>query len=167
MALCVTSRLFLNTSRDGDSTTSLGRWFHCPVTLSVKNFFLTSNLNFPWRTLRLSSCSVSGCDVVCHWTCLSCDGIEMCSFCLEFLGVDCVFMKEFSQSCSQFAAFSQNWFCSPSGWHFPSRTTSVVLSLLKGPWGIFRGNFTLHFLSFGYCYSKIAVLNCSWFSTLK
>lgn len=38
---------------------------------------------------------------------------------------------------------------------------SVVLSLLKGPWAIFRGNFTLRLLSFGYGCSKI-VLYCSF-----
>jgi len=36
----------LNTSRDGDSTTSLG-------SLSVKKFFLISNLNLLWQNLRL------------------------------------------------------------------------------------------------------------------
>jgi len=33
------STRFLNTSRDGDSTTSLGSLFQCLTTLSVKNFF--------------------------------------------------------------------------------------------------------------------------------
>jgi len=39
--------VFLNTSRDGDSTTSLGSLFQCLTTLSVKKFFLISNLNLP------------------------------------------------------------------------------------------------------------------------
>ena len=43
---------FLNTSRDGDSTTSLGSSLQCLTTLSVNKFFLTSNLNLPWRHLR-------------------------------------------------------------------------------------------------------------------
>ena len=47
--LSVTSTHLLNTSRDGDSTTSLGSLFQCLITLSVKKFFLISNLNFPWR----------------------------------------------------------------------------------------------------------------------
>ena len=38
---------FFNTSRDGDSTTSLGSLFQCFTTLSVKKFFLISNLNLP------------------------------------------------------------------------------------------------------------------------
>jgi len=43
---------FLITSRDGDSTTSLGSLFQCFTTLSVKKFFLISNLNLPWHNLR-------------------------------------------------------------------------------------------------------------------
>jgi len=39
--------VFLNTSRDGDSTTSLGSLFECLTTLSVKKVFLISNLNLP------------------------------------------------------------------------------------------------------------------------
>jgi len=42
----------LNTSRDGASTTSLGSLFQCFTTLSVKKFFLISNLNLPWCNLR-------------------------------------------------------------------------------------------------------------------
>ena len=38
--------------RDGDSTTSLGSLFQCLTTLSVKKFFLISNLNLPWCNLR-------------------------------------------------------------------------------------------------------------------
>jgi len=38
---------FLKTSRDGDSTTSLGSLFQCLSTLQVKKFFLISNLNLP------------------------------------------------------------------------------------------------------------------------
>jgi len=37
--------VFLNTSRDGDSTTSLGILFQFLTTLSVKKFFLISSLN--------------------------------------------------------------------------------------------------------------------------
>ncbi|KAK4827080.1 hypothetical protein QYF61_014182 [Mycteria americana] len=37
---------------DGDSTTSLGSLFQWLATLSVKNFFLISNLNLPWHNLR-------------------------------------------------------------------------------------------------------------------
>ena len=47
------STCFLNTSRDGDSTTSLGSLFQCLTTLSVKKFFLIYSLNLPWRNLRL------------------------------------------------------------------------------------------------------------------
>ena len=37
--------VFFNTSRDGDATTSLGSLFQCFTSLSVKKFFLISNLN--------------------------------------------------------------------------------------------------------------------------
>jgi len=39
MSQSATSTRFLNTSRDGDSTTSLGSLFQCLTTLSVKKFF--------------------------------------------------------------------------------------------------------------------------------
>jgi len=52
MSRSTTSKWFLNTSRDGDSTTSLGSLFQCLTTLSVKKFFLISNLNLPWHSLR-------------------------------------------------------------------------------------------------------------------
>jgi len=44
--------IFFNTSRDGESITSLGSLFQCFTTLSVKKFFLISNLNLPWHNLR-------------------------------------------------------------------------------------------------------------------
>ena len=44
---------FKHTSRDGDSTTSLGSPFQCLTTLSLKKLFLISHLNFPWCNLRL------------------------------------------------------------------------------------------------------------------
>jgi len=46
------STCFLNTSRDGDSTISLGSLFQCFITLSVKKFFLISSLNLLWCNLR-------------------------------------------------------------------------------------------------------------------
>ena len=52
MSLSTTSKWFLNTFRDGDSTIELGSLFQCLTTLSVKKFFLTSNLNLPWCNLR-------------------------------------------------------------------------------------------------------------------
>ena len=52
MSLSTTSKQFLNTSRDGDSTTFLGSLFQCLTTLSVKQIFLIANLNFPWYNLR-------------------------------------------------------------------------------------------------------------------
>ena len=48
MSWSATSTRFFNTSRDGDSTTSLGSLFQCLTTLSVKKFFWRSNLNLPW-----------------------------------------------------------------------------------------------------------------------
>jgi len=50
---CPMSTHLLNTSGDGDSTTSLGSLFQCLTTFSVKMFFLISNLNLPWCNLRL------------------------------------------------------------------------------------------------------------------
>uniref|UniRef100_A0A8C3SQ49 Uncharacterized protein n=1 Tax=Chelydra serpentina TaxID=8475 RepID=A0A8C3SQ49_CHESE len=42
----------LKTSKEGDSTTSLGNPFQCFTTLLVKKFFLMSNLNLPLCNLR-------------------------------------------------------------------------------------------------------------------
>jgi len=42
MSLNPTSTYLSNTSRDGDSTTSLGGLFQCLITLLVKKFFLIS-----------------------------------------------------------------------------------------------------------------------------
>ena len=42
----------LNTSRGGDSTTTLGSLFQWSTTLRVKEFFLIPNLNLPWCNLR-------------------------------------------------------------------------------------------------------------------
>ena len=53
MSLSTTSKRFLNASKDGDSTTSLGSLFQCLTILSVKKFFLISNLNLPWCSLRM------------------------------------------------------------------------------------------------------------------
>ena len=52
MSWSATSTHFLITSRDGDSTTSLGSLFQCLTTLSVKKVFLISNPNLPWCNLR-------------------------------------------------------------------------------------------------------------------
>lgn len=55
--------LFLNTSRDSDSTTSLESIFQCLATLSMRKFFLISNKNLPWLNLRpfpLSYCWLPG-----------------------------------------------------------------------------------------------------------
>ncbi|KAK4827886.1 hypothetical protein QYF61_022309, partial [Mycteria americana] len=46
------SNLTLNVSRDGASTTSLGNLCQCFTTLSIKNFFLVSNLNLPSFSFR-------------------------------------------------------------------------------------------------------------------
>ncbi|EMP34023.1 Methylmalonyl-CoA mutase, partial [Chelonia mydas] len=46
------SSLTLKTSKEGDSTTSLGNAFQCFTTLLVKKFFLISNLNLPHCNLR-------------------------------------------------------------------------------------------------------------------
>ncbi|KAK4820465.1 LOW QUALITY PROTEIN: hypothetical protein QYF61_027747 [Mycteria americana] len=52
MSRSTTSTHLLNTSRDGDSTTSLGSLCQCLTTLSVQKFFLISSLNLPWCNLR-------------------------------------------------------------------------------------------------------------------
>ncbi|KAJ7399438.1 hypothetical protein BTVI_115200 [Pitangus sulphuratus] len=44
-ALSAMSSHSLNTSRDGDSTTSLASLFQCLTMISLKKFFLLSNLN--------------------------------------------------------------------------------------------------------------------------
>ena len=52
MSQGTTSKQILNTSRDGDSTTSLRSLFQCLTTLPVGKFFLISNLNLPRHNLR-------------------------------------------------------------------------------------------------------------------
>jgi len=52
MSLSDKSTRFLNTSRDGDSATSLGSQVEYLMTLSEKKFFLISNLNLTWCNLR-------------------------------------------------------------------------------------------------------------------
>ena len=52
------STCFSNTSRDGDSTTSLGSLFQCLTTLSLKNFFLISNLNLT-QLEAIASCPIT------------------------------------------------------------------------------------------------------------
>ena len=54
MSLNTTSKCILNTSRDGDSTTSLGILFQCLTTQLETKFFLMFNLNIPWHNLRPS-----------------------------------------------------------------------------------------------------------------
>ncbi|CAM9245406.1 unnamed protein product, partial [Bubo scandiacus] len=54
------STLLLNTSRDGDSTTSLGSPFQRLITRSVKKCFLISSLNLPLCNLKaIPSCSIT------------------------------------------------------------------------------------------------------------
>ena len=50
-----TASRFLNTSRDSDSTTSLGSLFQGFTMLSEKKFFLTSNLNPPPAPVQLET----------------------------------------------------------------------------------------------------------------
>jgi len=56
MSQSATSTRFVSTSRDGDSTTSLGSLFQCLTTLSVKKFFLISHLDFPPEQLEAIAC---------------------------------------------------------------------------------------------------------------
>lgn len=48
-----------DTSRAGDSTTFLSSPFSCLTPPSTKKFLLSSNLNFPWQSLRLFSLVLS------------------------------------------------------------------------------------------------------------
>ena len=48
MSFKTASKHFLNTFRDGDSTTSLGSLFQCLTTLLEKKCFLISSLKLPW-----------------------------------------------------------------------------------------------------------------------
>ena len=52
MSLSRTSKCFLNTSMDDDSTTSLSSPFQHLTTLLEKKLLLISNLNIPWCNLR-------------------------------------------------------------------------------------------------------------------
>lgn len=45
--------LAFNTSRDGESMTSLGSIFQCLSTLTARSFFLKPNLNIPSSSLKL------------------------------------------------------------------------------------------------------------------
>ena len=46
------SNLSLNTSREGTATASPGYLYQCLTTLLVKNFFLMSNINLPYFSLK-------------------------------------------------------------------------------------------------------------------
>lgn len=52
MSLIAASPQLWNTSRDCDSTISLGTLCQCPTTLLGKNFFLICNLNLLWYNLK-------------------------------------------------------------------------------------------------------------------
>lgn len=52
MSLRATPIHLLNTSREGDSTTSLNSLFQSLTTLLVKFFFVISSLNLTWHNLR-------------------------------------------------------------------------------------------------------------------
>lgn len=52
ISLSSTRTLYLNTSRDNDSTTPLGRLCQYLTTLSENEFFLISNLSCPWHSLK-------------------------------------------------------------------------------------------------------------------
>lgn len=53
MAPSARSSLCLNTSQDGDSTTSPGKAFQYFIILSVKNFFIIFKLYLSWCSLRM------------------------------------------------------------------------------------------------------------------
>ena len=55
-SLSATSPQFLDTSRDGDSTTSLGSTPQSITTLSDEKLSLISDLNLPWHNLMPEKC---------------------------------------------------------------------------------------------------------------
>jgi len=64
MSRSATSTWFLNASRDGDSTTSQGSLVQCFTTLSVKKFFIISNLAVPLHSGKRELCRTSVGNVV-------------------------------------------------------------------------------------------------------
>ena len=54
MSLSTTSKHFLDTYRDSDPATNLGSPLQHQTTFSENKFFLISNLNLPWCSLKLS-----------------------------------------------------------------------------------------------------------------
>ena len=70
---CHILTVFLNTSGDGDSTTSLGNLFQCITTLSEKKVFLTSNMNLPQHIRVVPSAAP-------HKTCVLDPSQLYCSF---------------------------------------------------------------------------------------
>lgn len=54
MSLRTSSMHLLNTSKDGGLTTSFGSLFQGFAILSMKKFFVISNLNLPWWNLNYS-----------------------------------------------------------------------------------------------------------------
>jgi len=52
MSWSVPSICFLNLSKEGDSTTSMGSPFHCLAILSEIKFFIILDLHLPWCNLR-------------------------------------------------------------------------------------------------------------------
>jgi len=59
MSLSTKSKYFLNTSRIGDPTTSLGSLFQHLSMLSEKEFFLTSNLNLLAQLEAIPTCPIT------------------------------------------------------------------------------------------------------------
>ena len=59
MSVSATSPHFLNTFRNGDSTTYLGSLCQYFTTLSENKFFLISNLNFLWYNKVITSHSIT------------------------------------------------------------------------------------------------------------
>lgn len=63
MALSATCTHLFHTSKDRDSSSSLGRPFQCLITLCIIKHFLITNLNLPWHSLRPFTHILS----TCHW----------------------------------------------------------------------------------------------------
>ena len=85
-----TSPWLLNTSRDGDCTTSLGS--QCIATLSEKQFFLISNPNIPIKQKGNSLEAMGPLKTGCHSKSGLCwQGKENRMFTIQFLGSKCTY----------------------------------------------------------------------------
>jgi len=91
MSLNTTSKCSLNTTGVSDSTTSLGSPFQCLTTLSEKEYFLTSSLNLPWRSLKPFPTFIASCPFIqslplglIWWPKVSAAGVQLCQHSMSY-----------------------------------------------------------------------------------